>query len=183
MIGGQSYVMLDLGRDGTLSPTKRAAIQGLFGRSVTTDPRYLTAYARNVSIVSASDYRKLAAPSSVRSFPQDLSNEGLEYSGIYEDGWAAGDSYVVLSSGPAANLSVKADVLPVEGQHLDVLVDGRRVFSKSVAPGVRAIRVPLAQSSARRKVELRWAKTMKLGPADQRQAAARLMFVGVVEPR
>ena len=182
VIGGQPYVMLDLGRDGTLTAIKRALVQGLFGGNVDIDPRYLTAYVRDISLVGGSAYRKLAAPTSVQHFPGDLANEGLEYSGIYEDGWVAGDSYVVLAAGPADTLSVKANVLPVKGQHLDVLVNGRRVVSQNVAPGPLAIRVPLAHSTIRRRVELRWARTIQLGPLDHRQAAAQLQFVGTGVP-
>jgi hypothetical protein len=179
LIGGQPYVMLDLGRDGTLTATKRSLIQGLFARNVAIDSRFLTAYARNISLVSGNTYRKLDAPSSLQHFPQDLANEDLEYSGIYEDGWIGAHSYAVLASGGAENLLIRADVPSLAGQHLDVLVDGKRVASKDVDAGELTLRVPVPASESRRRVELVWAGEIRL-KGDGRAAAAHLTYLGFV---
>jgi hypothetical protein len=100
--------------------------------------------------------------------------------GIYEDGWIAEDSYVVLAAGAAADLVVRADVLPHPGQRLDVIVNGRRVPSKAVRPGPLDLRIPLQASRSRRRVELQWAAVASLAPPDRRPACAHLTYLGLM---
>jgi len=182
-IAGQAYVLLDMATLGTRNRTPRTGLEKLFGRSISYDPRYLTAYVRDVSAIDPSQYARLRAPRAIRSFPDGLANPGLEYSGLYEDGWVAERSYVMLSGGRAADLLVKADALPISGQHVRILVDGREVVSRSVAGGQLAVRAHVPASPRRRRVDIRWSKTVQLGSHDRRPAAARLSFLGLVAPR
>jgi hypothetical protein len=119
------------------------------------------------------------APLSLRRFPGDLANPALDYEGIYGDGWLAKDSYVVLSGGSAANLVISAEVPRFEGQHLQVLVNGRSVGSRAVEAGRLDWRIAIPASRISRRIELRWAGTIPLRPPDTREAAALLKFVGV----
>jgi hypothetical protein len=179
MIAGQPYVLLDMGERARLLHDQRPGVQGLFGRSFAIDPRYLTSYVRDISIVSTAAFRTLRAPATLAAFPAALANPDLEYSGIYEDGWVAEDSYMVLAGGRATNLVLEANALPLERQRLDVIVDGREVASKPVKPGNVELRIPLPPSKHNRRVELRWARTMRLAAGDKRPAAARLIRVSV----
>jgi len=179
-IDGIPYVLLDMGADGTQLSGPRKGLANLFGGGVLLDSRFLTGYLRDVSLVSARDYAHLRPPSSIEKFPADLQNRNLEYSGLYEDGWVAEDSYVMLASGPAAQLEVRADnVLDLEGQRLEVLVDGRRVFSRTTRPGALTVSVPVPASAARRRIELRWSRIAHLGSVDRRPAAAHLTYIGL----
>jgi hypothetical protein len=182
MIGGQPYVMLDMGEDGAVRPGNRSGIANLWSGSLPDDPRFLTSYVRDISLVGEGEYRNLRAPSALRDFPADLDDPGLEYSGIYEDGWVAEESYVVLAGGEAADLVLQADVPARKGQRLEVLVNGRRVVSRSVSAGDLQLRVPVPASAARRRVTLRWAEKMALGPQDRRPAAALLKLLAIEKP-
>jgi hypothetical protein len=122
------------------------------------------------------------APSALRDLPGDLGNPGLAYSGIYEDGWVKKNALVVLAGGAAANLVLRAQVLPREGrqrQHLQVLLNGRVVASRSVTPGLLDLQVPVPASRTDRRIELHWEGTAPISPNDQRRAAALLSFLGV----
>lgn len=180
-IAGQPYVLLDMGADGQPLPIHRSGLAAAYGRSVILDPRFLTSYVRNISLLSPDEYRRLRAPSVLRRFPSDLANPNLEYSGIYEDGWVGEDSYVVLAAGHAAKLVLRADVLPRQGQRLRVRVDGRTVASRRARAGRIELAVPLPASSSRRRIELRWAGAVRLRAPDLRPAAAHLWFLGIVE--
>jgi hypothetical protein len=180
MIDGQPYLLLDMGVNGRQTPVPRVGVEGLYGTGIELDPRFLTSYVRNVSLVSGAQYRRLKAPSVLQHFPADLGNPDLEYSGIYEDGWVGGDSYVFLAGGDAADLVVRAKVRSISGQRLVVFVDGRRVAAINVKPGALDLRVPVPASDSRRKVELRWARSPRLQAPDLRPAAALLSFLGVV---
>jgi hypothetical protein len=181
LIGGTPYLMVDMNTPGRILSSRRSGIQALYGRSISLDPRYLTGYVRGISLITDADYRSLRAPSALHSFPVDLADTNLEYSGIYEDGWIAEHAYAVLASGPARDLVVRAEVLPLHGQqHLDVLVNGERVASRDVRAGSLGLRVHLPASPIRRRIELRWAGAAQLQPPDRRPASALLTFLGLV---
>jgi hypothetical protein len=171
---------LDLGENGRLSRFPRTGLEGLYGRSEIIDPQFLTALVRNVSLVSQAEYAHLHPPLALDNFPTDLANESLQYSGIYEDGWIGEDSYAVLAGGTAADLLVRGEVPAGAGKHLEVLLNGRDVVSVPVPPGVLDIRVPVPASSSNRRVELRFAASIKLKAPDLRPASARLKFLGFV---
>jgi hypothetical protein len=178
MIGGQPYVLLDMGTSGRIPPSPRSTLGGLYGRSIPLDPRYLTAYVRDISVIGEAEFRRRRPPQEIGRFPDDLADNRLEYSGIYEDGWVGEDSYVVLESRPGADLVVRAQVLPIDGQELQVFVDGRRVASKRVKSGSLAMRVRVPSWGGPRRVELRWRAVGALAPPDTRRAVARLEHVG-----
>jgi hypothetical protein len=182
MIAGVPYVLLDLGENGQLSRVPRTGLEGLYGRSEIIDPHFLTAYLRNVSLISETEYDHLDPPLALSSFPRDLANEDLEYSGIYEDGWIGEDSYAVLAGGAAADLRVQGEVPAGAGKHLEVLLNRRVVASVPAPPGPLNVSVPVPASSSSRRVELRFAASVKLKAPDLRPASAHLTFLGFVAP-
>jgi hypothetical protein len=181
IIGGQSYILLDMGRRGRLPLVRRPRAAGLWGKSAVLDPRSLTSYVRDVSLVGAREYRDLRPPLAIQSFPDDLRNGNLEYSGIYEDGWVGRKSYARLACGSPGRLVIRA-LVPArqEGQRLRVLVNGRLIESRSVMPGSLDLDMPLSACIGSRRVELRWAAVTRLGASDQRTTAVRLTFLGIV---
>jgi hypothetical protein len=183
MIAGTPYVLLDMGVNGRLPAVSRPGLQGLYGRSVPTDPRYLTAYVRDISLVSSAQYAILHPPSALRSFPADLRNPDLEYSGLYEDGWMGANGYVRLAGGPAADLVVQGQVPAGAGKQLQVFVNGHEVDAVAIVPGPLDVRAPVPASGANRRVELRFAQTIRLTPPDLRPAAVHLSFLGFVPRR
>jgi hypothetical protein len=179
-IAGTPYLLLDMGVDGRLPTVERPGLQDLYGRSVPTDPRYLTAYVRDISVVSATRYAHLRTPSALRSFPADLGNPNLEYSGLYEDGWMGSDGYVRLAGGVAAELVVQGQVPAGAGGQLRLLVNGHDLASVAATPGPLNMRAGVPASAATRRVELRFAKTIKLRAPDLRPVAFHLSFLGLV---
>jgi hypothetical protein len=180
MIAGAPYLLLDMGVNGRLPTVLRSGLQKLYGSSVPTDPRYLTSYVRDVSLVGAAQYARLSPPLALSRFPDDLDNGALEYSGIYEDGWMGSDSFVKLAGGKSAELVLQGEIPAGAGKHLEVRIDGRLMASLPVSPGPLDVRVPVPASKADRRVELRFAATIRLAPPDLRPAAIHLSFLGFV---
>jgi hypothetical protein len=184
IIGGRPYILLDVGRSGQYPASRRPGVTGLWGKAVLLDPRVLTSYVRDVSLVSSDQYGRFRAPMAIRSFPADLANPDLEYSGISEDGWVGQRSYVLLGGGPPGRLVIRALAVALrQGQRLQVLVDGRLVASRIVTPGLLNLDLPVPASHGRRKIELRWAGVTRLSALDPRSAAAHITFLGVAAPR
>jgi hypothetical protein len=178
VVGGRAYLVMDMGRNAALLHVPRPGLTGLWGNSIPLDPRALTSYVRDVSLISDSAYRTLRPPSAIRLFPAELSNPNLEYSGIYEDGWVSDDSYVVLPSGIQRVLVIHADALPLPHQRVDLLMDGKSIASRFVSGGALDWNVRLPSSLHRRRVELRWARTTHISLGDPRMATAQLFFLG-----
>jgi hypothetical protein len=107
----------------------------------------------------------------------------MHVDGIYDDGWVTQSARVIVPGGDAADLVLRAVVLPCHDQHLEVRVDGDVVASQAVAAGPLDLRVPVAASPAERHVELRWAETTALNESDSREAAALLQFLNVTTQR
>jgi hypothetical protein len=179
MVEAQPYVLLDLGIDGRLTSRDHTGLRGLYGPSV-VDPRYLTSYVRDVSLVSDADYRRLKAPGKLSDFPADLSNSNLEYSGIYEDGWMGEEGYAVLAEPGSLDVALRAEVPTGGARHLRILVDGRQVLSRTVEPGALDVRAPFSGSGSKHRVELRWEGATSLPAPDLRPVSAELKFLGLV---
>jgi hypothetical protein len=147
---------------------------------VPLDPRYVTAFVRDISLVTEARYRRLHRPSAISLFPKALSDPDLEYSGLYEDGWVSENSYVVLAGGRPAELLLRALVPSAPaGQRLQLLVNGRQVADRKVAPGNLDLTVPLPASRSPRRVEMRWAAAPRLPVPDRRPVSALLQFLGL----
>ena len=178
VIDGQAYVLLDMGAEGFSIPTPRPGLQGLYGRNIDPDPRVLTSYVRDISLLTPREYDARRPPLMVRTFPAALANRDLEYSGIFEDGWVGEDSYLVLGGGRATRFRLRAD-MPVEGgNRLEVAIDGRPIVSRTVPRGQVDVAVPVPSSAGPRRVTLRWSRTEQLTGGDHRRVAARLEGVG-----
>jgi hypothetical protein len=183
LIGGRPYVVLDMGRTGQFPLVPRPGITGLWGKSVLLDPRVLTSYVRDISVVSPAQYARLRAPSAIRSIPADLGNADLQYSGIFEDGWVGQTSYARLRGGPAGRLILRALVAPgTKAQRLRVLVNGRTVVARRTVAGSFELDVPIPASAAMRTVTLRWAQAARLSARDRRSVSALLKYLGVSQP-
>jgi hypothetical protein len=183
LIGGRPYVVLDMGRTGQFPLVPRSGITALWGKSVLLDPRVLTSYVRDISVVSPAQYEHLRAPSAIRSIPADLGNPNLQYSGIFEDGWIGRTSYARLAGGPAGRLVLRALVAPgTKAQGLRVLVNGRTVALRKGVAGSLDLNIPIPASAAVRTVTLRWAQAARLSAADRRRVSALLTYLGVSEP-
>ena len=140
VISGQSYVELYMGERTVEFREPRSAIMSLYGRDVRLDPRHITGFARNISLITESQYEALRPPAAVSRFPQDLYNQSLQYSGLYEDGWTSEHVFLAFRAGPHSRHLVVSGLFPAF-QHnaghvrMTVLVDRSVVATESLAPG------------------------------------------------
>jgi hypothetical protein len=187
-IDGRAYVALDMGQEGVRPPDVRHGLMKLWGRDLAADWRYITVHARDVSLISEEEYNRLTPPCRLDRFPLDLAHPGLEYSGMYEDGWVSEAALFGLHQpGPEADLVVRGSVPRLPGrpdlrQELRVLVDGTEVVRRPLPPGEFTLRCPAPAGAGRRRVELRFADHAPLPPGDGRPVAAQLFEVGF-DPR
>jgi hypothetical protein len=142
---------------------------GVIGRH---DPRDAAARLRFIGIPNG------PPPPALTTIPGDLVNPRLERSGVHDDGWVEQRAHVVLSGRGAERLSLRADVLPAERQHLELAVDGEVVASEHVQAGPLHLRVPVRAVEGTRRIDLRWATVVTLSRDDPRRVTALLKSIG-----
>jgi hypothetical protein len=70
-----------------------------YGVNYALDDRRLVGFTRDISVMTDDQYQHMVRPLKISKFPDDLlNNKGLEYSGIYEDGWTGRDAYFKLGA-------------------------------------------------------------------------------------
>ena len=181
-IAGGEYIGVDMGTWGSFFPQHRSKIMSLYGKDILTDVRRIVGFARDISVISEEEYSALQPPRSLRTFPSDLKNKDLEYSGIYEDGWVAESSEVVLEQ-PAtpSSLVVSVRVPLLHGQpaasFARVLLDGQEVGAKPTTGGTVGFRFA-PRGSGRRRIELVFDRAVGLPEPDGRPVSAQVQYVG-----
>jgi hypothetical protein len=201
-LGGQPYVEIDMGVEGTRFPEPRRGLMRLFGTDVATDRRSLVGFLRDISLVSEEQYTAFKPPSEIAVFAynrNDLRDHPeLEYSGIYEDGWVSEHSFCRLSpparSVGATQAVVKGQVPALPGGDgnfetlAELCVDGKAVCRELLHPGDFELRgdLPLQGASAANAahaVELKFSRFQHLpennGYPDGRPVAAKLQYIGL----
>jgi hypothetical protein len=188
VIDGRAYLAIDMGVEGTRLPKKRTGLMKLFGRKIPLDRRFLTSLARDISLVSEEEYARLEPPSNLAHFPDDLRHPGLEYAGMYEDGWVSDAAFFHLSQPANGSRLVVRGAVPLVGDpafttEVQLLVDGREVARRSLKLGKFDIRCEVTPSTGRRRVELRFSKYQHMPEDDRRPVTARLERIGFETPQ
>jgi hypothetical protein len=102
---GQAYFMIDFGDVPRVINKPKTGLMRWYGLEYALDDRRLIGFTRDISVVSDEQYQAMRRPTRVSRFPQDLLDyNGLEYSGIYEDGWTAQDAYFKLAASHAGQV-------------------------------------------------------------------------------
>lgn len=182
-VDGASYVSIDMGRDGKQFPSSTKGLMLLYGRTIPADQRRITAFGRDISLISEEQYQAIQPPANLKNFPSDLANKNLEYSGIYEDGWISEKSFFVLSPSATSNfITVTGSVPQIDDPAfstvLKMSVNGKEIASKSLGLGNFEFKVPVASLAPKQRIELSFSKYQTLPGADGRIAPAKINFIG-----
>ncbi|MGD1032635.1 MAG: hypothetical protein ABSA05_16015, partial [Opitutaceae bacterium] len=179
-LDGAAYIALDFNQPAIPYPIRRTGLKALYNTDVNLDYRRLVAYARDISALSREEVDALPRPRSISNFPDDLVQaSGLEFSGIYEDGWLSPDSDFILGSaspGDSVRLRGYVPELPgtkPDGELLIAINDGLS-FRVSARPGPFNWVVPVAEPGKLTRVALHFSSDSSLPKGDDRPAAARM---------
>jgi hypothetical protein len=78
---------------------KKTGLMRWYGVQFALDDRRLVGFTRDISVLTDEQYRAVPRPTKISKFPDDLlENKGLEYSGVYEDGWTGRDAFFKLGA-------------------------------------------------------------------------------------
>ena len=96
-VGNAFYIAVDMGEEASPFTSTRTGLQALYNHSIPLDYRWLVSYCRDISVISPEEYQAIERPSSVENFPADIVQaKGLQFSGIYEDGWISPEAKIIL---------------------------------------------------------------------------------------
>ncbi len=183
-VGGMQFIGLDMGADETPLPQpKRSGLMNLYGRSVPLDNRKLTLFVRDVSLIDDQKYRLLSAPRAISHFPEDLANPNLEFSGIYEDGWASEQSYFVLQSNSKTTALRLRGMLPLINDskysaRVCVSLDRVGLGCQTVHLGDVDLKYLLAIGVGKHEIRISFDQYQVLPGGDDRPIGMKLNFVG-----
>jgi hypothetical protein len=182
-VDGAAYLSIDMGREGKQFPSATKGLMLIYGRSIPADQRRITAFGRDISLISEEQYQAIRPPTNLQSFPADLANKNLEYSGIYEDGWISEKSFFVLSpSATSKFITVTGSIPQIDDPTfstvLKLSVNGKEITSKSLGLGNFELTVPLTSQALKQRIELGFSKYQTLPGADGRISPAKINFIG-----
>ncbi|MDY3563307.1 hypothetical protein R5W23_004807 [Gemmata sp. JC673] len=187
-VGNAHALVLDFNTEPVRSPNRLHGFEALWGRELPRDRRPLTASARNVSVVGEEEYAAFRPPAAVSRFPEDLAHEHLEFSGVYESGWAGKVfKFRLTQPEPEHEAVLRGDIPQTAGAaefrtEVTVLVDGRPVETRTLGTGPFELRAPGGAHAGPRWVEYRFSHDQEMLPPDTRRLVAQVRSVGF-EPR
>jgi hypothetical protein len=181
-IEGVRYLAIDMGMDGKLIPIPRTGLMRAYGTHVPIDGRTIVAFVRDVSLVSSDEYEAQEPPSALTRFPADLAMPALEYSGIYEDGWIAGQAYLRLARPPGRSRIVIKGMRPPDDAASPVptavvLVDGHEAARQAITTPEFAITAGLEPGSGRMRIDVVVSPLRALSAPDTRRVGFLLRSV------
>lgn len=182
-IDGAAYVSIDMGRDGLQFPSATKGLMLLYGRSIPADQRRITAFGRDISLISQEQYQAIQPPANLKSFPSDLANKNLEYSGIYEDGWISERSFFVLSPSTTSKFIIVTGSVPQIDDSkfstvLKLSINGKVIGSQNLGLGNFEFKVPVTSLEPKQRIELEFSKHQTLPGVDGRITPAQINFIG-----
>lgn len=183
-LDGAAYVAIDFNEAPAQFPYERTGLEALYNTAVPLDARKLVAYGRDISALSAAQLAALPRPAKLAKFPDDLLfARGLEFSGIYEDGWLSPESEFVLGGGPAAWVRVRGFVPELPGNPLGrgtltlTLPGGK--FEVPATVGTFDWLLPAGSADQIARVGLRFSAIAPLPNRDDRPVGAKLEWLEV----
>lgn len=188
IINGIPYITIDMNRSAKMFPKVMSGIMKLYGTSHPLDVRQTVSFARDISVISDDDYQMLNPPSLISRFPEDLMNQDLEYSGIYEDGWIGEHAFFRLKQLATSNHLLIRGVLAkinrdFSGTHLTILLDSKKIAESTLKPGEFTLKIRIPETTPVtqiKKIELQFSQLQKLPNGDNRPEAAQISLIGFV---
>jgi len=180
------YMLVDMNTVPETFPSKKTLLRFLYGGDVLIDMRRLTHFVRKFGVLVNEEYRAMKPPHALSNFPTDLADRGLEYSGMYEDGWISERSFFVLAPKPDTRyLIIKGMVPQIDSTDFrttwSVSIDGKSVAKRQVGLGSFEVKVPVTPDGHRHRIDMAFERYQTLPSPDSRLIGGKIEFIGYVK--
>jgi len=185
VLDGISYIALDFNQPAVAMPTNRHGIKAFYNANINLDYRRLVAYGRDISALSPDEYKTLERPRGLGNFPSDMvDSKGLEYSGIYEDGWISPDSHFVLAKSEMGDqIRIKGYIPDLEGvkkeESINIQINGKDLYRVDCTPGEFDWALPIDHYLNVTTIDLHSSVHAHLAKPDLRPVTAKLSYIGL----
>jgi hypothetical protein len=183
---GRFYFALDFGTSGSYFPSHKTGLLRMFNADIPLDNRQLVGFARDMALVTESQYANMERPTGITSWPAGLlSNPNLEFSGIYEDGWISNRAFVVLGKAKAGDqLHITGQIpgLPrfaASGNEIRVLLNGKCIYQRHLKPGNFEVANTISADSAENRVDFTFDQMNQLPGGDDRPISAQIFQITI----
>ena len=183
---GLSYLALDLGEEPQMIKKEVTGLMRLYGLKYNLDDRRLDGFTRDISVVTEEQYRNLKRPARISKLPDDIyNNPGLEYSGLFEDGWLGDRASICLAGGKKGDIvTFKGEIpdLPAfrdGGLVLTMTINGKEPEPTVLHPGTFTINRFVSEDSDVTRIELQFNKAETYGKIDARHLTAFISELSV----
>ncbi len=186
---GRFYFALDFGTDGNYFPSHKTGLLRMFHTDIPVDDRQMVGFARDIALITESQYLGMERPTSITSWPAGLlSNPSLEFSGIYEDGWVSNRAFVVLGkakAGDQLHITGQIPSLPgfvASGVDVSVLLNGNLIYKSHRKPGAFEVASTIVSDGTENRVDLIFDKMEHLPAGDDRPVSGQLFQIVIQGP-
>ncbi|MEN9661732.1 MAG: hypothetical protein RL324_681 [Verrucomicrobiota bacterium] len=176
---GLSYLTLDFGEDPALIIKNVTGLMRMYGLKYNLDDRKLVGFTRDISLITDDQYRRLKRPTAITKLPDDLyANPGLEYSGLFEDGWIGERAFVNLAGSRQGDVVTFKGVIPdlpdyrENGVVLTMTIGGGTPEPVVLHPGKFTLNRFVPADCDITKIQLQFSKAETYGKVDARQLSA-----------
>lgn len=184
-LDGNAYIAIDFNQSAISVPTHRSWLKALYNSSINLDYRRLVGFGRDISALSLDEYQRLERPRGIASFPSDLvTATGLEFSGVYEDGWLSTDSHFIFGKPELGDqLRIKGYIPELPGvkksQNILIRVNRDTVYRITAEPGEFDWALPINQQENITQLDITTDSKTVLPDSDLRPVAAHLSYIGL----
>ncbi|HEX3730702.1 MAG TPA: hypothetical protein VHV47_12905, partial [Opitutaceae bacterium] len=183
------YITIDFGEAGRPIETAKQGLMRLWGLQYNLDDRHLVGFTRDISILTDEEYLALPRPTRIGDFPGDLFRyPGLEYSGLYEDGWVASDAYFKLGASHPGQVLRLRGLIPdipsfrTRGVDVTVSINGTPTEIVNLKPGEFSLTRLIKEAVPITSISLHFSDAeVYAGGSDTRVVSASIHEIAIVD--
>jgi hypothetical protein len=176
---GQAYFMIDFGDVPRVINKAKTGLMRWYGLEYALDDRRLIGFTRDISVLTDEQYRTMDRPTKISSFPKDLlEHKGLEYSGLYEDGWTAQDAYFKLAASHAGQVLYFRGYIPdiprfaKEGVNLTVSINDKPTEVVNLKAGKFSLTRLIKESADITSIKLHFSDSLVYNDREDKRAVS-----------
>lgn len=184
----QAYLTVDFADEIRPIGKKKTGLMTLWGEKFNLDDRRLVGFTRDISIITEEQYRNLERPTKISKFPEDLSNNpGLEYSGMFEDGWVGRESFFNLAGSHPGQVLTFRGYIPdtpeyrTKGIDLTISLNEYPTEIVNLRSGEFTLTRLIREAASITTVRLSFSNSMPYGENDKRDLSAFVREISLGE--